>query len=177
MPKKGSYPSHRVRGAVEEKWCGHCGRWRALRFFYFSPKKGRYLHPCTECRSKKEYGNRGLVPYRPTVEAWVKALVNRVGRAEAARLCGWHSSRITKYLGDDAPRLVYRSTATHVLQTYRDVQASGVVISRNSIKHGNFERGKPVDFVEHYRDVYNGHGDKETEEQRRRRHRADRKAE
>jgi hypothetical protein len=174
MPKRGSSPSHRMNGVGEEKYCSHCGQWKSLRFFYYSPSKGRYLHPCKQCRSRREHGDRGWVPFRPSVEAWLRALVNRVGRAEAARLCGWHSSRVTKYLGRDAPRFVQRGTATLVLQAYRDVEASGVVIARNSIKHGNFERGKPVKFVETYQELYNREGDKGTEYKRGRR-RADRK--
>src|SRR4249920_996144 len=138
MPKRGQFPSHRTTAGHEEKWCNRCERWRSLRYFYYSPAKKRHIHPCKECRSKEESLD-GWVPFRPTVEAWLRALVNRVGRAEASRLCGWDKSRVSAYL-NRPPRHVQRSTARLVLQAYLDVQASGVVISRNSIKHGNFER-------------------------------------
>jgi hypothetical protein len=103
------------------------------------------------------------------VEAWLKVLVNRVGKAEAARLCGWNKSRISKYLGQDRPRYVQRSTARLVLHALRDVEAAGVVISRNSIKHGNFERGKSVHFAETNEELYNNFGDLDVEQRRTKR--------
>jgi hypothetical protein len=173
MPKRGVYPSHRIKRGNEEKYCGHCDRWRLLKHFYFSKTKRRHIHPCKECRARETHPDNGWIFYQPTVEAWLRVLVNRVGKAEAARLCGWNKSRISKYLGYNHPRFVQRGTARLVLQALRDVEAADIVISRNSIKRGDFERGNPVRFARTNGELYNNFGDLDVE-QRRRNRRADR---
>lgn len=105
--------------------------------------------------------------FKPEVYAWLRALINRVGKAETARLTMIDPSYISKLVGSRPPDRVHPRTARVILQAYIDVLQRDIVISRNAIKHGAFERGKDAPRPKTVRDYYQRDGDLGAEKKRR----------
>jgi hypothetical protein len=159
MPKRGTRPSHKTIEGVVGKNCSSCDTWKPLNQYYVL-SSGRHRQPCKFCMSLV-HANGRWVRFKPDVWKWLDGVIVRVGKAEAARLVGFDKTYISKLVGKDPPLRVRADTAKAILETYISVVRSGVVLSKNSIRHGNFERGKPVNMATRQRDLYRTTGDQD----------------
>ena len=164
MPQKGQFTSHRVVDGIERKFCNSCGRWLTLDSFHPKSHRRGYYHPCKSCRGP---GPSPLLRFKPEYYKFLRLVVNRVGKAEAARLIGVEKSRISTLTGARAPIRIQRATAKAILEVYMKLTELDIVISRDAIKHGAFERGKDAVRPQDGSEFYQRDGDRET---MRRRH-------
>jgi hypothetical protein len=172
MPKRGNFPSHSVVGGIEGKVCGICSEWMPLTQFY-KRTTGGYHYDCKSCRRARDaeraqprLRNHGLVPFAPSVRNALEELINRVGKAEAARLCGWTKAMVSGYV-HHPPRHVQKETAAMIFETLIEVRETGIVLSRGSIHHGSFERGHEVKPPMNGKEYYKPNGDLAAEYKRR----------
>jgi hypothetical protein len=183
MPKRGARPSHSRRDGVEGKVCGICREWKPLT--EFRPRtSGGYHYDCIPCRRLRDaqrthphQRTHGLVAFVPLVRNALEEMVNRVGKAETARLCGIPKQQVSRYTNGRAPERVQRETARMILEALRDLRASGVVLSRDSIRHGSFERGENPREAHGWDDYYKIGGDAAAEYRRNYRARVHRESE
>jgi hypothetical protein len=75
------------------------------------------------------------------VEGWLKSIVDRVGKAEAARLIGVSPTQVAKYW-NHPPLRVQKRTATAILEVLQLLQTEDFALSRDAIRSGAVERGR-----------------------------------
>jgi len=92
--------------------------------------------------------------FKPIVFSWLEGIVDRVGKAEAARLIGVAKSQVSKYY-HNPPLKVQKQTARAIYQVLKLLQESDVKIHKDSIHHGSVERGKVAKRPARYGE-YNG---------------------
>jgi hypothetical protein len=171
------HPMHRgryrfIRKELHKR-CTHCEEFKSVdNEFYWMPDKNTWRPQCITCynilHTVKRYGtsdNHGYVPFA-RVSPFLVELVNRLGKAEAARRMGRSPAKVWRYI-NHPPKMVQRATATTILEATRAARNNGYEVRHvKSIKHGAGARGHTERVPKEGRDYYRPHGDKGTEYQR-----------
>lgn len=151
-----------IRG-IEHKLCTgplhRDGAWVPLETgFYRRQSRGKDLPrpECIACEGSRQ-NSEPRVPYERYKFA-VEELVNRLGKAEAARRIGIRLSTLWEWR-TKKQRFIKRRHARALVLALRDVRQRDEVRHRDSIRHGAGQRGRTEKKVTSKKHLYNSRGD------------------
>lgn len=144
------------------------------KYFYFYKKgvyQGQIYGRCRRCinwkRIKKHPEKSGVVPIDDIRPFFIEA-INRVGLFEASRRIGMHYQNVREIAKGNRTK-VLRTSAEKVIKAVYVMRINNEVRHRDSIHFGATARGLPEKQVRDRAELYKPHGDKETQQQRKRR--------
>lgn len=134
--------------------------WVPVSKFSKIKKSGKPRSMCTACdNARKGAGTRiSVTPIRTALDE----IIRRVGRSEAARLCGVDPDTIYM-ISYKKTRRINRETAKKILAALAELRQGDVVRHRDSIKHGSHLRGRTEKQPVVRRDFYKPTGDSDLE--------------
>lgn len=143
-------------------------------YFYFYKTglyKGQIYGRCRRCinwsRIKKDPSKSGVVPIDDIRPYFIEA-INRVGLTEASRRIGMHYQNVREIAKGNRTK-VLKTSAEKVIVAVYEMRQEDAVRHRDSIHFGATVRGFPEKTVVDRADLYRPHGDKDTQQQRKRR--------
>lgn len=170
MPAKGVFPTVReVRGQLVRR-CVDCKKEKPVEEFYERHRHGEFSgwhSACKLCWALRRGRNAGLVPFG-RIKFALTELVNRVGKAEAARRIGTTDPNLWRWM-NFPPVKIRRKHASAILIELKEARVNNEVRHRDDIKSGAEIRGKPVRTAERREELYHQYFDKGAAEKNKRR--------
>jgi hypothetical protein len=119
--------------------------------------------PRSQCRACESHhkGAEQQVDFRGKYQGWLDSCVNRLGIVETARRLQMTQEQIW-VLRSRPPLKIRRRTARKILHLLNELNKTGEVRHKDSIRHGATQRGREERQVVYWNDYYRPHGDQQT---------------